>query len=397
MKKSFLLAAALAAAVMTSCSKDETTGVNTGKGIAFNAFTNNMTRATGVDETTMGSFKVHALTLAEGFSFTDEVSSSDEGKTWKPTNTHYWPSDENAEMHFYGYSPADLTGAFKSAPTVEIDVNNLETGNTVKGIAPKTHADEQADFVISYAKGTRQANEASGVTMNFKHALSQIVVQAKCSNANMKVEVVGVKIAGANGSGDLTLPTDTKAETTLADNIWSTSTAASYMAGGKTTKSIVTLTTENQDIMFSEGGFMLLPQQLTAWDETASENGAYISVLCRISQNDGTGTFKQLFPAQANAFGFAAVPVGTKWEAGKKYIYNLEFFGENGGGGVTDPDPTDPTDPTEPTDPDKPTIDPEEPGGEPVVGGPIKFDVTVDKWQEVTQDTQMGPSTKDNL
>lgn len=391
MKKSFLLAAALGAAVVTSCSKDETTGVNTGKGITFNAFTNNMTRVAGVTEKTMGSFKVHALTQADGYSFTDVVSSSDEGVTWKPAYTHYWPSEETAEMHFYGYSPADLASAFKSAPTVEIDVNNIETGNSVKGIVPKTHADEQADFVISYAKGTRQANEASGVTMNFKHALSQIVVQAKCSNENMKVEVVGVKIAGANGSGDLALPTDTQKETTLADNIWTTKTPASYMAGGKTTEGLVTLTSENQDIMFSEGGFMLLPQQLTAWNETAEKSGAYISVLCRISQNDGSGTFNQLFPSKEDAFGFAAVPVSTKWEAGKKYTYNLEFFGENGGGGVTDPDPTDPTDPSEP-DPDKPVIDPEEPGGEPVVGGPIRFDVTVDEWNPVTQDTPMGPS-----
>lgn len=34
--------------------------------------------------------------------------------------------------------------------------------------------------------------------MNFRHALSQVVVKAKNSNANMKVEVIGVKVGYVN-------------------------------------------------------------------------------------------------------------------------------------------------------------------------------------------------------
>ena len=35
------------------------------------------------------------------------------------------------------------------------------------------------------------------VAMNFKHALSQIEVKAKCSNEKIKIEVRGVKLVNA--------------------------------------------------------------------------------------------------------------------------------------------------------------------------------------------------------
>lgn len=59
--------------------------------------------------------------------------------------------------------------------------------------------------------------------------------------------------------------------------------------------------------------------------------------------------------------------IDTKWEPGKRYVYTLEFFGQNGGGGKYDPDPTNPDpDPEKDKDIDK----------------PIFFTVTVDDWVE---------------
>lgn len=53
-----------------------------------------------------------------------------------------------------------------------------------------------------------------------------------------------------------------------------------------------------------------------------------------------------------------AVAIGTKWDAGKKYIYTLDF---TNGAGKVDPEKPEPTDPT----------DPDNPGGD-IFGGAIK-------------------------
>lgn len=130
-----------------------------------------------------------------------------------------------------------------------------------------------------------------------------------------------------------------------------------------------------KDLQFDEGGFMLLPQTQAAWNEKAQNDavGAYLAVLCRISQNDGNGNFNLLYPKPADVaagenYGYSAVPVKMEWEPGKKYTYTLDFFGNGGGGQV---------------DPDKPG------GGEDIVGGPIKFTVTVDTWNDVNTDIEL--------
>ena len=81
-------------------------------------------------------------------------------------------------------------------------------------------------------------------------------------------------------------------------------------------------------------------------------------------------------------YAFSAVPIDTNWEPGKKYTYTLNFCGDNGGGGQVDPDP-DPTDPD--VDPDPTDDDP----GDPILGKPIYFTVTVDDWQDQPMDIDM--------
>ena len=73
-------------------------------------------------------------------------------------------------------------------------------------------------------------------------------------------------------------------------------------------------------------------------------------------------------------YGWVAVPVGTNWVAGQKYVYTLDF---SNGAGRVDPEKPDPTDP-----------DPFEPG-EPILGDPIKFTVTVTPWVDAPQNLNM--------
>lgn len=115
---------------------------------------------------------------------------------------------------------------------------------------------------------------------------------------------------------------------------------------------------------------MLIPQQLTPWspagdpDNVARE--AYLSVLVRVTTADGAVVYPSPTEKTARQYGWVALPIDTKWEAGKKYVYVLDF---SHGAGYTDPDDPVP--------------------GESVLGEPIKFTVDVTDWTNSSSDIDM--------
>lgn len=109
------------------------------------------------------------------------VTSTDNGANWTTASTYYWPG---YELTFFAYAPQSSAGA------VSID----NTAKKITGFSPAQSVAEQKDLVVSYNKGDKTNNEGTGVAMNFKHALSQIEVKAKCSNDKIKIEVIGVKL-----------------------------------------------------------------------------------------------------------------------------------------------------------------------------------------------------------
>lgn len=362
----FLASAALAA--LASCSNDKLSDVNQGSAIRMRAFLNSpISRATVMTPANMGSFKVHAHSASNtGFNFTDVFKNTSGGTgDWNSDNKHYWPGDDS-DLEFFAYAPATTAAATdgKTIPNYTITA---------------TSAKDQTDLVVGFNKGKKSINETAGLAMNFRHALSQVVIQAKNSNAtNMKVEVIGVKVGFVKSNGTLTMPaTETSNDgTTLPSGNWTgQATELTYTAGSndKTaatgTGNVIELTGTAKDLQFGEGGFMLLPQKQSQWTSVPSADGAYLAVLCRISQNDGAGNWNLLYPApNTTNYAYSAVPVAVNWEPGKKYTYTLDFFG-NGGGGQVDPDESN--------------------GGGDIVGGPIKFTVTVDSWTDVDTDIDL--------
>lgn len=128
------------------------------------------------------------------------------------------------------------------------------------------------------------------------------------------------------------------------------------------------LTAEAVSVMGEGGNAMLLPQQLVAWnpatDASNASKGAYISVKLNVSTTE-TGVQVYPFPSNGDCQ-WAAIPIDTKWEAGKKYIYTLDF---THGAGYVDPHDPQP--------------------GVPVLGGPIKFTVDVVDWVDTPTDLPM--------
>lgn len=368
--------------VLGACTNDEVIDVKQTGSIDLRPLIENSTRATATTVANLGSFKVDVLKGTETYGAMT-VTSSDNGGTWTTSPLTYWPSNASQQLDFYAYAPTSTTG-------VTID----NTGKKITSYTPSTTVADQKDLVIAYNTGTKTANEASGVPLLFKHALSQIEVKAKCANANMKVEIIGVKVVSVAKDGTFTFPaakTESGQGKELALGLWNTESSEkiAYMVKNSAP---VTLNATAQSLMPSTSGtFMLIPQAITPWNKqnNATTAGSYISVLCRISNVSGNNV-TQIFPTTAGLYGFSAVAIGTTdsdktWEPGKKYVYTLEFFGTDSGGGRFDPDPTVPGggDKDPDVDPTKP-----EDGGKEILK-PITFTVDVEEWTPVTVDLNM--------
>lgn len=368
--------------VLGACTNDEVIDVKQTGSIDLRPLIENSTRATATTVANLGSFKVDVLKGTETYGAMT-VTGSDNGTKWTTSPLTYWPSNASQQLDFYAYAPTTTTG-------VTID----NTGKKITSYTPSTTVADQKDLVIAYNTGTKTANEASGVPLLFKHALSQIEVKAKCANANMKVEIIGVKVVSVAKDGTFTFPTATTQSGTgheLALGLWNTASSqkTAYMVRNSAP---VELTQTAQSLMPSTSGtFMLIPQAITPWNKqnNSTTAGSYISVLCRISNVSGDNE-TLIFPTTAGKYGFSAVAIGTTksdktWEPGKKYIYTLEFFGTDSGGGRFDPDPTVPDGGGGDTDVD--TTDPKDGGKE--ILKPITFTVDVEDWTEMPVDLNM--------
>ena len=379
---------------MASCSQDETIGINhDGDEITFNVVTNNATRAENVycNQNLPGGFYVSAISDGKTYIDKDYVTGSN-GNWTNTSGTRYWPE---TAVDFYAHvNGGDAYKWNNGSPKFE----GFTVNNTVGS---------QVDLLYAVKKNQSKTNGT--VNLNFRHALSQIVFQAKNTNANLYVEIAGVSVANVGGTNTFTFPsantetnyihndydadgdgvyeTDEFGSITYNDS-WGTWEALTQgtkkydvdfektpVPGNNT---LVALTTANETGKeYNSNAMLLLPQNTTAWDpETnplpgAEKNtGSYLLVDCAIfnvagddytdgdvclwgEQKEGAWTTKEL-----------AIPVVFDWEQGKKYVYTL-VFGEGNGG--YDPDP-------------EPDPDPEDP--DPVLV-PITFEITVDEFVPV--------------
>ena len=309
---------------------------------------------------------------------------------WTYGGTIFWPA---TEVDFYSVSPSDVAG---------VDITNEK--QVIKGFTVNEDQSKQIDLLYAVNKGeTKADHEATPVSINFRHALSQIVFKAKNTNENLKVIIKGVKIGNIKKAGNFTYPEETtkgpvdasgnikeedddKEQTTTitsdtqgeweAQNIRVTFSAGVKELTLDGVKDAEDLTTTENGVY--TGALFMIPQDLTAWDPATtgalntSNTGVYFLLNCQILS--GTNKNVTVWPtteADDDSDGYAeiAIPASNldKWEQGKKYIYTF-IFGEGAGY-----EPGDKPDP-------KPTL----------VG--IDFDVTVDEFmngagQEIDMET----------
>lgn len=384
---------------MASCSQDETIGINhDGDEITFNVVTNNATRAADVfcNQNLPGGFYVSAISDGKTYIDGDHVTGSN-GNWTNTSGTRYWPEtpvDFYAHVNGEAWYTWSVDGAGKATAKFE----NFAVDGTVA---------DQVDLLYAVKTGQKKAD--GKVNLNFRHALSQIVFQAKNTNANLYVEIAGVSVANVGGTNTFTFPS-ANTEINIVhqdtvpgdDGVYETGEFGSITYGDswgswaeltqgtkkydvnfdKTpvegNNTLVALTTANDaGKEYNSKAMLLLPQTTTAWspethpDPKKENTGSYLLVDCAIfnvagddyaegddvclwgkQDEEGAWTTKEL-----------AIPVAFDWQQGKKYVYTL-VFGEGNGG--YNPDPEDP-------DPEKP---------EPVLV-PIKFEIKVDEFVPV--------------
>lgn len=343
---------AMTAMLIASCSSDDVVSTNTGRAIDFR--TSVGTRGAETTTANIDKFWVTAIDGAGANYFSQQEFTKD-GEFFTSSPVYYWPA---GTLNFFAYSPSETD--LGATVTIDKDTKNLAD------FSPATEIANQKDFVTATASGTRAANETNGVELTFAHQLSQIEIKAKNTNTGYIYKVVGVRICKPVSKGTFTFDT----------NKWTLTTTEKTNYAVEYTTPPRTLGAEAATMMgTANNNAMLLPQQLVAWtsatDPTNNANGAYIALKIQITTKDSA----RVYPATGKDYDWAAVAINTKWEAGKKYVYTLDF---SNGAGKVDPEKPEPTDPTDPFKP-----------GENILGKPIKFTVEVTDWVPADKPVEM--------
>lgn len=358
--KRTLLMAAMAAAALVSCSKNEVLEIQQDE-IKFNVAASNATRA-GVVATTTNSiadFRVFGWAVTSGKLYMDETyTRTSPSAQWTALNTnHYWPVEN---LDFYAVSPSTTTG-------VAVD------GKTITDYV----ADGSTDLLYSVKMG--QSKSTPTVSLNFRHALSQIVFKAKNTNEKLGVRIRGVKVVNvyskntldlthATSNTDENLVSDTGATTEVSGKWGTWGTASEPKTYEAEVAEEVDLSPTDDEVQLTavssgkDQGLLLMPQNLTPWNpDAAAISGSYFLITCKIWNkvtSSSTEDESIYLHGDASTYGTVAIPTtDIIWKQGTKYIYTF-IFGE--GAGYEEPDGTNPSDP---------------------ILVPIKLSVTVDEFQ----------------
>ena len=380
--KKFTLILATVALLAAGCTKTEVVGPQNGKGINFAAYTAKTTKARQEDITTgnLSAFNVTAFGN-NAFYFKNLIfEKSNESSVWESNPEYFWPAFPLTFYAFntpYGYH----TAAQRTGFTINITKEKQELI-----VYPAGDLANQEDLVAAYAEHQKESdatNAGNSLALRFNHYLTQVIVKAKNARfKTYKVVVESVKIANMAGEGTYTFSGNTMTATAETVN---TLASADYTA----TFDPKELTQTAQEVMTNAGTgkWYLIPQTVTSWNpgtdypNTNPSHGTYLALKVKITANNEA---LKIYPAtddesEGYISGWMAVPISFPNPAnpfafaqGKKYIFNINFFANNGAGYV---------DPEAGSDLNGDGIAND--NGKKIIGGEIKFDATVNNWAEI--------------
>lgn len=224
-----LMFVAAGAAAVQSCSDDRITHVADDIPIRFRTVVDRPTKATSYTQTNLQSFNVTALKKSNNDTHLNQIDfSTTDYMVWSSADEYYWPKNKGSLL-FYAYAP--------KATASNGVVRNSYDRYTVTPIAD---TDNQIDLV--FARTTSGIKD--GVSLNFRHVMSQVAVKFKNSNPNICFHVTGWKICGVKGTGTFTYDDsyDTNAQASTSQGVTdNTISASSWTTQGDTTSYIKVL------------------------------------------------------------------------------------------------------------------------------------------------------------
>ena len=353
----YLLAMSMAvSAAMTSCTEDEVVTADAGRPIEFHI---DLTSRTD-HYTTDNLEKITVIAIPEGSyqpEFIDVFIKDSESSTFKSTTPHYW--GKSYEFFVLGGEFSETQAPF-FMPKIEaswgmeygdeyylnildssvsecqpvFDYNEGTNGPKLYWVLA-SNAPDQRDLILATAKGSESDMDA-GVALQFEHLLSKITFKAFEENADATVKLNTTILNNIKTSGVYDI--NTKKWIVTSDHGGYLNTQACD-AKGSTAQ---TLTNEATEYLMDH--FMVIPQNATAWDaENDHENtgkGTYLSYKLNVTVGG-----KQMIPYQTTEgktrdTGYS--PIGRNWEAGKQYVYTLDFTDGFGNTSPDDPEPAKP-------------------------------------------------------
>lgn len=340
MKKNYWILAA-AAVALAACSNDDTIAVNQGieeaNTINFSTIVEGQTRAVGITTGNLTSFYVTARRGSDIYFGATPVEFTKDGETtsYRSATKYYWPSE--GKLDFYAFAPA--AGTEGSTIT--------RTDSTHFSVTPATAPASQQDFVYGVVRQQDKASGGNGVALNFRHAMSNVIIQLKNESTDKKVTVADVAIGyilptGAfapvfktaegeqigfctNGTGGISNVTSDNGYY-IVPGAWTASGSRTSYTQTATTTAYAANTTTATPL---PADMILVPQTLvnpgaySAATAGSGYNGACITVQLKIQDaqdhylaGTATGYVTAMWPLAA-----------TQWLPGHKYTYTLDLAG----------------------------------------------------------------------
>lgn len=377
MNKAIYICASMAL-MLASCSNDETVELAKEKGISFRGMVGLNTRAQNTGTTELLDGKALYVTTFkpgdDGDLLYEETEYTYDGSVWVATPEQSWGGNDKLSF-FLTYPKLDEweNGA-------ELTKDNKTVTVTVDGDIP-----QQKDYLAVYLKDAAKTQQGAAVNANLQHVLSSVEIWAKNGNKAFQYKVKGIRICGANSIGGINFAGQFACSNTNTPKNYELTYANAITLGGDA-KSI--MGPKLNDTNKSENA-ILIPQTTTEWnggdisvDNVTPVTGSYISVLINLTATAGAVIYPAGSTADQETYGWVSVPVAFNWTGGNKYVYTLDF--SDGAGKV---DPVNPGDAVNPggKDPNK---------AEPILGGLIKFGLTVTQWNQDRNDVDLKDDSK---
>ena len=339
-RKLFLLA--VAAAALASCSSDETLSVNQGfedaNAISFRPAIQGTTRAangTGLKSTWENGDKLYVnairtVSSTRSLYFQDEFEKDAVG--FNSSAKHFWPADLSTNnLNFTAFWGVPYKTISSYGADDEYLLNTIYTVGTVGA---------QTDILYAQTAAIDAKPSDGGVMLNFRHMLSQIVIQVANTEKHLDIDVTGVMVGNVFNTGTFKYTgSETSGSGTIPGGSWtSQSTSTSYTQTTSSSPAITTTSlTSDDDGNVAITGYtplILMPQTKTAASAYSAAEASPASPASITSSTmpavDGSYialqmTIKDHANPSINIVNnqWCVWPINANWLPGYKYTYTV--------------------------------------------------------------------------